>query len=261
MNTQRDQLEKFILDNREAFDRATPRSGIWNAIEQTLEADKLEQFVRQNRQAFNATEPNADTWAAIEQRMTTNTGHADFEAFVAENRDAFDMASPSRRIWHRIDKTLHPEHHVRKLGFSSVMRVLRVAAAVLLLLGAGAMAGIYFTQHQQVQQNTVASLSDISPEYAEMVRYYNSEIDEKVRQVALHSNDESVLQDLAAIDSTMAELERELQNVPPGAEEQVISNLIKSYQIKIEILERVLSRIQQSEGSEKNNSEDDEISI
>jgi hypothetical protein len=258
MNTQRDRLEQFILDHREAFDSATPRSGIWNAIERTLEADGLEQFVRQNRDAFDVAAPSANSWAAIEEQMGAND---DFEAFVLEHRDAFNAAAPSRQVWHQIDKTLHPEHHVRKLGFVSAMRVLRVAASVLLLLAAGAIAGIYFTQSQQTQQNAVASLSDISPEYAEMVRYYNNEIDEKVRQVALYSEDEGLLQDLEAIDRTMAELERELQNVPPGAEEQVISNLIKSYQTKVEILERVLSRIQQSEDSEKNNSEDDEISI
>jgi len=261
MNTQQDQLEQFILDNREAFDNATPRSGIWNAIERTLEADKLEQFMRQNRKAFDVAAPGANSWAAIEERMGANTAHTDLEHYIAERRKAFDSATPSRRIWHRIDKTLHPEYHVHKLGFASAVRVLRVAASVLLLLAAGAMAGIYFTQSQETKQNTVASLSDISPEYAEMVRYYNNEIDEKVRQVSLYGEDESVLQDLEAIDRMMAELEGELQNVPPGAEEQVISNLIKSYQTKVEILERVLSRIQQSKDSEKNNSEDDEISI
>lgn len=263
MNTQRDRLEQFINNNREAFDAATPRPGIWNAIEQALEAseqpDSLEQFMRQHRGAFDVAEPKADMWASIEQGMSKNNA---LEHYIQENRDAFDVATPGHHVWKRIDKVIHPEHHVRKLGVaSSVMRVLRVAASVLLLLGAGAMAGIYFTQSQETKQNTVASLSDISPEYAEMVRYYNNEIDEKVRQVSMYSEDDSVLKDLEAIDRTMAELEQELRNVPPGAEEEVISNLIKSYQIKVEILERVLNRIQQSNDSEKTNSEDDEISI
>lgn len=263
MNTQRDRLAWFVENNREAFDAATPRPGIWDAIRQTLEArekaDQLEQFLHQNREAFDLAEPISGMWASIEQKMNKDDA---LEHYIATNRDAFDTATPHRRVWQQLDKILHPEQHVRKLGVaSSVMRILRVAAAVLLLLATGAMAGIYFTKSQITKQHTVASLADVSPEYAEMVRYYNTQIDQKIQQVSMHSEGASVLRDLEAIDRTMAELELELQRVPVGAEEEVISNLIRTYQIKVEILERVLNRIQQSKDSAKTNSEDDEISI
>ncbi len=41
----------------------------------------------------------------------------------------------------------------------------------------------------------------------------------------------------------MEELRLELEVAPRGAEEQIVTNLIRSYQIKVKILERVLERI------------------
>lgn len=265
MNMQRDRLEKFMVENRAAFDTAEPRTGIWDAIEAQLESnlrsrDGLEQFMHQNRGAFDTAVPATPIWEKISQQINTNTAKPELEHFITENRAAFDTQIPSHRVWTAIDKTLHPSQQ-RKLGVVSIMRVVRIAAAVLLLLGAGAMAGIYFSNNQIQNTNKVASLEDVSPEYAEMVEYYNSEINEKVRQVSMYSEGDPVLRDLEAIDETIKELEVELQRVPKGAEDKVILNLIKTYQIKVEILERVLNRIQQSNDTDKINSEDDEISI
>lgn len=218
-------LERFILENREQFDTATPRESTWNAIEQALHTP---------------------------QRL---------EQFFATNREAFDEANPSFRVWSSIDKTLHPQQQPRTGNVVSIRRILSVAALVLLLLTVGAMAGIYFTQ-SQAQTNEVASLADISPEYAEMVRYYDAQINEKAKQVSLESKDKSILEDLKAVDKAMAELEAELQKAPKGAEEQIVANLVKSYQIKLDILERVLERIQsKQDNSKKQNKKDDEVSI
>ncbi|MFN7116388.1 MAG: hypothetical protein ACK4TA_06275, partial [Saprospiraceae bacterium] len=120
----------------------------------------------------------------------------------------------------------------------------------------------YYMKNQVQEAATVASLEEISPEYAEMVRYYDSQIKEKARQVSLQTNDKTVLEDLKAVDKAMAELEKELARAPKGAEEQIVANLIKSYQIKLNLLERVLERIQSAKkDSTKQNQEDDEVSI
>ncbi|HMO38892.1 MAG TPA: hypothetical protein PKC76_05080 [Saprospiraceae bacterium] len=256
-------LEQFVRQNREAFDAASPPVAVWNKIEQALDAPAdakgLESFIHQNRAQFDAAAPNAGLWAAIEQRLPTQDIPDALERFVTTHRADFDSAMPAFRVWTAIDKTLHPQAGHQRPMLVTLRRVVRMAAAVLLLLGAGAMGGIYFAKTQSASTQTVASLSDISPEYAEMVRYYNREIDRKVQQVSMQNNDPSILRDLEAIDQTMQELEAELQRAPRGAEEQIIANLIRSYQIKVEILERVLNRIQQSQATTK--SEDDEVSI
>ena len=263
MNMQRNRLEQFILENRSAFDTATPGNHLWDAIEQALDANAkqgdLEQFILRNRAAFDAAEPGEHGWTAIEQALNAPQQQDVLEQFVVTNREAFDTEIPSFRVWTEIDKTLHPQEKQRTLKVAPIWRVISIAASVLLLLTVGAVTGIYFTKTQAAKAQTVASLSEISPEYAEMVRYYNEQIDQKVQQVSMQTDDESVLKDLEAIDQTMRDLEAELQKAPKGAEEQIVSNLIRSYQIKVEILERVLNRIQQSK--ENLNSEDDEISI
>ncbi len=263
MNKQRNRLEQFISENRSAFDTATPGNHLWDAIEQALDANaeqgSLEQYILQNRVAFDAAEPGEHSWTAIEQALNATKKQDALEQFVVDNREAFDTEIPSFQIWVEVDKALHPQEKQRTLKIAPIWRVISIAASVLLLLSVGAATGIYFTKTQAVESRTVASLSDISPEYAEMVRYYNEQIDQKVQQVSMQIDDESVLKDLEAIDQTMKALESELQKAPKGAEEQIISNLIRSYQIKVEILERVLNRIQQSK--ENLNSEDDEISI
>jgi hypothetical protein len=58
----------------------------------------------------------------------------------------------------------------------------------------------------------------------------------------------------------MLELREELLNAPEGKEEEIINNLIKTYQTKVSILERVLERVQ-STNHKKVNHNENEISI
>ena len=77
-----------------------------------------------------------------------------------------------------------------------------------------------------------------------MVRYYESEIDRRIQQVASYRHGASVLQDIEQLDTAMEELRRELRSAPAGKEDEIVENLIRSYQTKIAILERVLERIE-----------------
>ena len=52
----------------------------------------------------------------------------------------------------------------------------------------------------------------------------------------------------------MEELKNELLNAPKGKEEELISNLIQGYQMKISILELVLQKLEQTPSANyKNN--------
>ncbi|MDX1665605.1 MAG: hypothetical protein R3350_00160, partial [Saprospiraceae bacterium] len=62
--------------------------------------------------------------------------------------------------------------------------------------------------------------------------------------LAAYSEEPSVMRDLDQVDLVVEELKSELKNAPEGREEQIIANLILSYQAKLEILERVLNRVQ-----------------
>lgn len=259
-------LEHFFAANRDSFDLAEPNNGLWTKIDQQLgksaDCHTVEAFIAVRREEFNTAEPKDHIWTSIEKALNQKQPKASLTSFIQSNRDAFDEATPSFRVWSEIDQALHPQEKQRLASVINIRRVLSIAASVLLLLAVGAASGIYYMKNQLQEAATVASLEEISPEYAEMVRYYNEQIDEKARLVSQQSKDKTVLEDLKAVDKARAELEAELQKAPKGAEEQIVANLIKSYQIKLDILERVLERIQSAKkDSTKQNLEDDEVSI
>ena len=170
------------------------------------------------------------------------------EKFIKDNRESFDDAYPSLKSWAVIEQSL-TEQKVKQL---TSRRLLKIAAAVLMIFTAGGLIGSYLTQATQAPPSVLATiLPDISPELVALEQHYLEQIEEKSAQLASFPQDQEVVGDLQFIDEAMDELRQELEVAPKGAEEQIITNLIRSYQIKVKILERVLERI----GSETPNTE------
>jgi predicted PurR-regulated permease PerM len=158
------------------------------------------------------------------------------EKFILERRSEFDTGVPDLKVWSGVVRGLEK----RPLRRIVIMKRLRIAAAVALLLTAGGLIGAYLASHGQ----EVKSLADLSPEYAEMERYYNNQINQKLAQLASYRQDGYVRADLQELDTIYEELKQDLQNVPSGSEEQVIQAMINNYQTKVSILERVLEKVQ-----------------
>jgi len=162
------------------------------------------------------------------------------EKFIQDNRESFDDAYPSLRSWAVIEQSM-TEQKVKQL---TSRRLLKIAAAVLLIFTSGGLIGSYITQTQQQPENVLANiLPDISPELVALEQHYLDEIKKKSAQLASFPQDQEVENDLQFLDDAMEELRLELEVAPRGAEEQIVTNLIRSYQIKVKILERVLERI------------------
>lgn len=160
------------------------------------------------------------------------------EQFIQANRDAFDDARPSLKVWADIDRALE---HKKPQSFH-LRRILQSAAAVLLLLLAGALIGHQLSRGPQ-ETTTAETLARISPELAELEAHYNQQIEQKIARLANYPQKETVKADLAQIDETMDELRNEIVKAPAGMEEEIVRNLLRSYQLKVQILERVLERI------------------
>lgn len=176
------------------------------------------------------------------------------EQFVRANREAFDDARPSLKVWADIDRTLEQQ----KPRSFQWKRILQSAAAVLLLLLAGGLIGHQLSRGSAT--NTASeTLARISPELAELEAHYNKQINAKFAQLANYPQQETVKADLAQIDETMEELRNEILKAPAGMEKEIVTNLLRSYQLKVQILERVLERIQAAEGEV--NKPNDETSI
>lgn len=186
------------------------------------------------------------------------------EQFIREHREEFDQSIPNLKIWAAIEGQLDQEQPPAALtGAGSAKRImfwkgLRVAAAVLAFMVFGGLIGSYITRaHLQMEP---AGLADISPDYAELKEYYETQIQDKYQQLVSYEQAAVVEPDLDQLDDIMTELRQELVNAPKGSQEQIVENLIQSYQTKIEILTRVLERIKTS-NPKTLKSEDDEISI
>jgi hypothetical protein len=158
------------------------------------------------------------------------------EKFILEHRAEFDDAVPSLGVWSKIDCRLEQRPVYRIVW----MRRLRAAAAVALLLTAGGVTGAYMTSSSQ----KVKSLADVSPEHAEMEKFFNRQVSEKLAQLAAYRQDDFVKTDIQELDSFYLELKLELEHAPAGSEDKIVQAMIENYQTKIEILEQVLEKVQ-----------------
>ncbi len=174
------------------------------------------------------------------------------EDFINQHREEFDSAVPSLKSWAEIDKQLQPKTTAKRF---SIKRLSRIAAAAVLLLLIGIAIGLYSSKPKV---NQLASLSDISTEYAEMETYYKRQVNQKKAQLASYKKDNIVNQDLEQLDEIMLELQEDFKNAPKGSEEMIINAMIKNYKTKLMILEHVLEDI---ETKESKNKKDETINI
>ena len=182
------------------------------------------------------------------------------EQFVNDNRAEFDTDIPSLKAWHGIEQQLDKKEQKAVKRFSR-WRAMRIAAAVILLLVTGGLIGSFITQNQYENSVAVATIDidDIAPELSEMEVFYQSQVQEKVQLLANYKETDNELKaDLEELDAWREELKADLIDAPRGSEEEIINDIIRSYQTKIEILEHVLSRIQ---AASNQNSEENEVSI
>lgn len=185
----------------------------------------------------------------------------DLEKFIQDNRDGFDDAYPSLKLWADIERQLDGTPPVRQLR--TIRPWYQVAAAVVILLSVGGLGGAYWNQQQSAQPLAQEMLDEIAPEFTEMEQYYNQQISEKYAQLTAHTQDQDLDADLAQMDKTMLELRAELSQAPPGREQQVVQQLIETYRLKLQILERILERIEQTnpDNNTPDNKQNNETSI
>lgn len=159
------------------------------------------------------------------------------EQFIVENREAFDDGFPNPAIWSQIDQRIN-RRAIRRM---TVLRTFTAVAAGIALLLTGALAGSLFFKTRA--SAAIAVLERTAPEFLETERYYQGEIQRKVTQLAGYAPKEMVLNDLEQLDQVMEELKEELVRAPRGAEQEIVSALIRSYQMKLSILELVMERL------------------
>ena len=174
------------------------------------------------------------------------------EKFILENRQDFDSEVPSLKVWGNIHRQLDQRPKPKVVW----MRRLRAIAAVAILAITTCVIG-YHIGSSSIEARTLA---DISPEHEEMERFFQQQITDKMAQLASYKQDGFVRNDIQELDAIYQELQAELEKAPVDNEERVIEAMIKNYQTKIDILERVLEKVQTTEQTNLK-TEEDEVSI
>lgn len=175
------------------------------------------------------------------------------EKFIKDNRKDFDQSVPKLKVWAAINSELDQPKKAKRI---SLWKYARMAAAVLVLLGTGAMLGNYFSNGQNQQ---ASALSEVSPEYAELEQYYRMQVNQKRSQLAHYKYDVSINDDIGQLEKLMEDLMKELEEAPLANDERIINAMINNYQTRVAILERVLQRLQSN--NQKNIKKEDNESI
>ncbi len=173
------------------------------------------------------------------------------EKYIQQNRDSFDDKTPRMDVWSNIEKELDQKKtKTKKIGW---YRYAAIAASVLILLSIGTIFGTYISSPQN---STASSLSEISPEMADIELFYKKELDKKISKLTSFENyDTSVNDDLDQLEEVMKDLQKEMRKNPDADAEIIINAMIKNYQTRIEILERVITRFSQNPSNKKKKDE------
>ena len=241
-------LKIFIQKHREAFDGAVPGAHGWPGVERMLDrlpaSDALERQLMCDRILLDTETPSEAVWAGIEITLNETAGNTSLESFIRQNRDAFDLETPDEKAWESIAGNL-PKPRAIKVHIGWQRSLMRMAASLALLI-AGIGGGIWYERNGNATEGM--AMSDVSGEYKELEQFYQRDITVKREKLATFTGSQpaEVGEDLEHLDEIMAELRRDLADVPPGNREQVIRAMIENYKAKMAILQRVLERLEQS---------------
>lgn len=174
---------------------------------------------------------------------------SELEKFIKQNRESFDEdAMPpghESRFLMKLEK--------QKIEKQNSTVFWRVAAAIIVLLVAGASLLLpRFNSPMDVQYGSM-TLSDVSSDMAAIETYYTSELEKKYKDLQQLSEEDPVVRnlfdELATLNDTYEELEKELY--VSGSNDRVVLAMIKNFRLRLALVEK-LENIKQTEQIESN---------
>ena len=176
------------------------------------------------------------------------------EEFIKQHRSEFDDRQPSPEVWKRIREDMHEKPIAARMVSISVLY--KVAASVVLLIGVGVVLGLYIGSLQSNQDQFTQA-----KEYQDIENYYQGQIDDRMKRLASYNVSPEVQEDLHNMDQLYQELRSEETRLASNSQEQHINAIIKNYESRIAIMEKVLERMKQHSEKKQNDSHDEQIQI
>lgn len=156
------------------------------------------------------------------------------EKFIVENRDKFNDHIPSPSIWENIEKDLKEEKtkkfSIRKFAISGI------AAIGLVMLG------VWFGSNYQTDELDEVLSNSSFKDYRQTERYYAVQVKNYLKEVNELEEASTIENDLEQLDEVYKELREELLSTELKNQDKIINAMIKNYQVKIGMLERILGK-------------------
>lgn len=169
------------------------------------------------------------------------------EQYIRENREQFDSRNPDPAIWSAIESRL-PQREARRI---SIWKITSAAAVALVFILSGVIVGLRMNEPQ-------GALTAEYVEYQETKQYYSNQLQQRVNALSAYEPDEDVYADLNELQDVYDQLTTELEDGLAPNQNDIIQALIQNYQTRIELLERVLERLEESKEQMDLTSEEDE---
>jgi len=180
------------------------------------------------------------------------------EKFISENKESFNSAKPSADLWDNINIRIDTKKEEPQRQSRLVWMITKMAAAFAVVLASGVVIGYYVNS----SQSNAASNDPIFQEYIDVEKKYVKDINHKMNALSVHNVDPQVNRDLMQLDEVYEELKKELYQGQAINNGKIIEALLINYQEKVEILEKVLSRVHNSkEDIQLNTLRHDSLSI
>lgn len=176
------------------------------------------------------------------------------ENFIVENKEKFNDHIPSPDVWTNIEKEINQgkskKFSIRK--FASV----GVAAIGLVMLG------VWFGSSYQADDMDQVIANSSFKDYKQTEHYYAVQVKNYLKEINELDNTSTIENDINQLDEVYNELREELLNAEVKNQDKIINAMIKNYQVKVGMLERILEKTKEKDLiKELKNSNHEKVSI
>jgi hypothetical protein len=187
------------------------------------------------------------------------------EELILNNLKELNDMEPMDGHFDRFQAKLTKQNNRKLISFSLIWKV---AAAVVFVLLAVNQANIYFSPNKQNENlainNPEFSLSSVSPEYSEVEFYFTNAISDGLNQWNTLKDDgfiseteqETMNAELSEFEVRFKSLQTDLAANPN--DERVINAMLEYYQAKLEIINMIVTKLQEVK-QQKNNKHENNI--
>lgn len=162
------------------------------------------------------------------------------EDFIRKNKASFDSETPSEGVWKNIKAARKSAPKPTKQIWMFPAKIMRIAASIAILCLAA------FGTYKLISKETPATVSaerNLPNNLAELDQYYEQQVGMYMAEVEKVITDTTILnsikQDLKLLDKEKSSLFDEYGN--QIADEQIVQALISTYRMKIQVLEDILT--------------------